>query len=157
MKRDGYHLAELNIGRLKAAPGAPEVAEFIDNIDRINGLGKRSPGFVWMLEGSGEPNAGATEHAIAGDPLLVPNLTVWENAESLKAFAYKTVHSQFFKRRGEWFAPLGKPHFVMWWVPEGHRPTLAEALDRLEDLRQNGPSARAFDWAGLAEEREGTP
>ena len=149
MQPENTHLAELNIGRLRAAPGSAEVADFIDNIDRINGLGKRSPGFVWMLEGSGESNAGATETAIGGDPLLVPNLTVWEDAQSLKAFAFKTVHSQFFKRRAEWFVPLGLPHFVMWWIPKGHRPSLAEALERLEDLRKNGPSARAFGWAEL--------
>ena len=34
----------------------------------------------------------------------------------------------------------------MWWVPAGHRPTVEEALDRLEDLRTNGASARAFTF-----------
>ena len=48
----GHHLAELNVGRLLAPVGDPRVAEFIDNIERINNLGKRMPGFVWMLEGS---------------------------------------------------------------------------------------------------------
>lgn len=142
------HLAELNIGRLRAAPGDPTVAEFVDNIDRINAMGKRMPGFVWMLEGSGGP--GATDHAIGGDPLLVPNLTVWEDAESLRNFVFRTVHAQFFKRRAEWFAPLGQPHFVMWWVAPGHRPTLDEAMDRLEELRANGPGDSVFGWADLA-------
>lgn len=149
MKRDGMHLAELNIGRLKAPPGSPDVADFIDNIDRINTLGKRSPGFVWMLEGSGAPNAGATEHGAPEDPLLIPNLTVWEDADSLKAYVFKTVHAQFFKRRTEWFEPHNQPHFVMWWIPAGHRPSLTEALERLEDLRKNGASNRAFGWSDL--------
>ncbi|MCY4180965.1 MAG: DUF3291 domain-containing protein, partial [Litoreibacter sp.] len=102
--RPGYHLAELNIGRLLAPVGDARVAEFIDNIDRINGLGKRMPGFVWMLEGSGAP--GATSHAIDGDALLVPNLTVWEDAASLETFVWGTVHKQFYERRAQWFEVL---------------------------------------------------
>ena len=64
------HLAELNIGRLLAPTDDPRVAEFMDNLDRINGLGKRMPGFVWMSEGSGEPGRGNTENAVDGDCLL---------------------------------------------------------------------------------------
>lgn len=45
------HLAELNVGRLVAPNDDPRVAEFMDNLDRVNGLGKRMPGFVWMMEG----------------------------------------------------------------------------------------------------------
>lgn len=140
----GHHLAELNVGRLLAPVDDPRVAEFIGNIDRINGLGKRMPGFVWMLEGSGSP--GATEHAIDGDPLFVPNLSVWEDVASLETFVWGTVHKQFYERRQQWFEVLGKMHFVMWWVPAGHQPTLAEALERLEMLTARGDSPDAFGW-----------
>ena len=51
----GMQLAELNIGRLLAPTDDPRVAEFMAALDRINGMGKRMPGFVWMMEGSGEP------------------------------------------------------------------------------------------------------
>ena len=49
------HLAQLNVGRLVAETDDPRVAEFMAALDRVNGLGKRMPGFVWMMEGSGEP------------------------------------------------------------------------------------------------------
>ncbi|MGB0440601.1 MAG: DUF3291 domain-containing protein, partial [Paracoccaceae bacterium] len=62
----GHHIAELNIARLLADQDDPRVAEFMDNIDRINGLGKRMPGFAWIMEGSGAPNAGNTESCIDG-------------------------------------------------------------------------------------------
>jgi len=42
------HLAELNIARLLAPTDDPRVAEFMANLDRINGMGKRMPGFVWI-------------------------------------------------------------------------------------------------------------
>lgn len=146
---NGHHLAELNIGRLLAPTDDPRVAEFMNNLDRINGLGKRMPGFVWMMEGSGEPGTGNTENNIGGDPQFVTNMTVWEDVATLEQFVWNTVHRQFYERRQEWFEVLGKMHFVMWWVPEGHQPSLQEALDRLEHLRENGDSDHAFGWSYL--------
>ncbi|ABG32782.1 DUF3291 domain-containing protein [Roseobacter denitrificans] len=143
------HLAELNVGRLAAPTDDPRVAEFMENLDRINGLGKRMPGFVWMMEGSGEPGTGNTEAKIDGDPLYVSNLTVWESVETLEQFVWGTVHKQFYARRQEWFEVLGEMHFVMWWVPVGHKPTLDEALERLEYLKAHGDSDHAFGWAHL--------
>ena len=117
------HLAQLNVGRLVAETDDPRVAEFMAALDRVNGLGKRMPGFVWMMEGSGEPGTGNTDVKIDGDPRYVSNLTVWESVESLEHFVWNTVHRQFYERRREWFEVLGEQHFVMWWVPAGHRPS----------------------------------
>ncbi len=150
---EGYHLAELNVGRLVSDTDDPRVAEFMAALDRINGLGKRMPGFVWMMEGSGEPGTGNTESKIGGDPRYVANLTVWEDVETLEQFVWNTVHRQFYERRQEWFEVLGEMHFVMWWVPVGHRPTLDEALERLEMRRSNGDSDEAFGWEWLHEAR----
>ncbi|MDU9002658.1 DUF3291 domain-containing protein [Sedimentitalea todarodis] len=144
-----YHLAELNIGRLLAPTDDPRVAEFMANLDRINGLGKRMPGFVWMMEGSGEPGTGNTENSIGGDPQFVANLTVWEDVAALEKFVWGTVHKQFYDKRQQWFDILADQHFVMWWVPVGHRPTLDEAMARLEHMRDNGPDESAFGWAQL--------
>lgn len=140
------HLAQLNVGRLVAPTDDPRVAEFMNALDTVNGIGKRSPGFVWMMEGSGEPGTGNTENCIGDDPRFVANLTVWESLADLEHFVWNTVHRQFFQRRAAWFDPLGERHFVMWWVEAGHRPTLAEALDRLERLKADGPTDAAFDW-----------
>ena len=63
------------------------------------------------------------------------------------------MHRQFYERRREWFEVLGEMHLVMWWVPEGHRPTLDEALARLAHLRAHGDSEHAFGWAHVKEAR----
>lgn len=149
--RLGFHLAELNVGRLLAPTDDPRVADFMAALDRVNGLGKRMPGFVWMMEGSGEPGTGNTEAKIGGDPQFVSNLTVWTDVQSLEHFVWNTVHRTFYERRAEWFEVLGKMHFVMWWVPEGHRPTLDEALERLAALQADGDTDRAFGWSYLTE------
>jgi hypothetical protein len=151
MQPVGTHLAELNVGRLIAATDDPRVAEFMGALDQINGLGKRMPGFVWMMEGSGEPNTGNTDTKIDGDPRYVANLTVWENVETLENFVFNTLHRRFYERRQEWFEVLGEMHFVMWWVPQGHRPSLEEALARLEHLKTHGDSDHAFGWSYLAQ------
>lgn len=155
MQPTDSHLAQLNIGRLVAATDDPRVAEFMENLDRVNGLGKRSPGFVWMMEGSGEPNTGNTATKLDNDPQLVTNLTVWQDAQSLRDFVFNTIHRQFYQRRAEWFEVMTPAHFVMWWVPLGHQPTLAEAMDRLEHLRQNGESDQAFGWSYLQKDNPG--
>ena len=104
-----------------------------------------------MMEGSGEPGTGNTDAKIEGDPQHVANLTVWRDVESLERFVWGTVHKKFYERREEWFEVLGEMHFVMWWVPEGHEPTLEEALEKLELRRANGDTDEAFGWDWLKE------
>ena len=142
------HLAQLNIGRLVAAPGAPEVADFIDNLARVNAIADRSPGFVWRLIGADDA-LGASDLSMPNDPTMAVNLSVWETAEALENYVWNTVHKQFYNRKAEWFKPLDAPHFVMWWIPAGHIPTLEEAQERLEYLTAHGPSAYAFGWESL--------
>ncbi len=145
------HLAQLNIARFIAPTDDPRVKDFMDNLDLINGLGRRMPGFVWMMDGLAPPGSENRDAKIPGDPLMAPNLTVWEDVQSLERFVWGTVHKKFYERRAEWFEVMGEMHFVMWWVPEGHRPTLEEALARLDQRRRDGDSSDAFGWDWLKE------
>ena len=136
------HLAELNVGKLRYPTSDPRMAEFMDNLDRVNALAERSPGFVWRLKGD---NNNATDFRI-GDDMAV-NLSVWEDAQSLENYVFKTVHAQFYRKREAWFSLMEKPHMVLWWVAQGHRPSLDEAYETLRDYQDNGASDRAFGWA----------
>ena len=136
------HIAELNIGRFRYPTSDPRMAEFMDNLDRVNALAERSPGFVWRLKGD---DNNATSFRI-GDDMAV-NLSVWETAKALENFVFKTVHVQFYKKRAQWFPLMDKPHMVFWPVAEGGQPTLEEAHARLLDYQANGASERTFGWA----------
>ncbi|MGB9143972.1 MAG: DUF3291 domain-containing protein [Aestuariivirga sp.] len=136
------HLAELNIGKFKYSTSDPRMAGFMDNLDGVNALAERSPGFVWRLKGD---NNNATDFRV-GDDYAV-NMSVWETPDALENYVFKTVHVQFYKKRQEWFNLMEKPHMVFWWVEEGHQPTLQEAMDRLEHYQKNGASDQAFGWA----------
>jgi Domain of unknown function (DUF3291) len=140
------YLAELNIGRLRYPLDDPRMADFANNLDRVNGIADRSEGFVWRLKGD---SGNATSIRAFDDPRIIVNVSVWESVEALERYVWQTVHKRFYGRRHEWFDRYEGPYFVMWWVPQGHRPTVAEALGRLEHLKANGPSDYAFGWESL--------
>jgi hypothetical protein len=136
------HLAELNIGKFRYPTSDPRMAEFMNNLDRINALAERSPGFVWRLKGD---NNNATDFRV-GDDMAV-NLSVWRDAKSLENYVFNTVHVQFYRGKAKWFELMQMPHMVFWWVPEGHRPALDEAYERLQHYQDRGASSHAFGWA----------
>ena len=140
------NLAQLNVARLKYPFEDPRVADFADNLDRINALADRSDGFVWRLQDDG---GNAIDIQADADPMIVVNMSVWRDAESLERFVWNTVHKQFYRRRAEWFSTMKDQHLVMWWVDEGHVPSVEEGMKRLEHLRANGDSDFAFGWSHL--------
>jgi uncharacterized protein DUF3291 len=75
------------------------------------------------------------------------NMSVWTWLEALRDFVYRSHHRDVMRRRREWFERLGDAYVVLWWVPTGHRPSVAEAQQRLLALRANGPTAGAFTFA----------
>ena len=139
------HLAEFNIARIKYPLDDPRMREFVDNVDRINKLADKLPGFVWRLQGE---SGHAMDMRVYDDPAILPNLTVWTNVEALERFVFKTVHGRFFDRRETWFEQQEQT-LVLWWVPAGHRPTLEEGVARLDHLRAHGSFDFAFGWESL--------
>jgi Domain of unknown function (DUF3291) len=146
MMEPGRHLAQLNIGRLLHPLDDPRIADFVNNLDRINAVADRSEGFVWRLTSGGN---NATSIRAFDDPRMIVNVSVWESIEALERYVWQTVHKRFYGRRHEWFDRLDGPSVVLWWVPMGHRPTLAEALERLDRLKVQGPSEDAFGWESI--------
>ncbi|MFW0738801.1 DUF3291 domain-containing protein [Flavobacterium sp. T12S277] len=138
-----YHLAEINIAKMKGIDiNDPIMKEFKDNIDLVNILAENSDGFVWRLK---DESYNTTSPNPYNDEQIIINISVWENVETLEHYMYKTFHSDFLKRRKEWFFKYGKAHTAMWWIPKGHVPTLEEAVEKLDYLQQNGVSELVFD------------
>lgn len=137
-----YHLAQLNVAVAKAPLDSPVMADFVGNLDRINALAEASPGFVWRLQ---TEEGNATSLRPFGENLLV-NLSVWQDVDSLRKFAFKSAHVEIMRRRSEWFERMEAAYLVLWWVPQRHVPTLAEARARLDFLRERGPTAEAFTF-----------
>jgi Domain of unknown function (DUF3291) len=137
-----YELAELNIAVMKEPLDSPRMADFVANLERINALAESSPGFVWRLQ---TQEGDATALRPLGDSTLV-NLSVWQDAAALNHYVYKTAHVEIMRRRKEWFERMSEAYMVLWWVPSGHRPSVMQAIERLQLLRAQGPSADAFTF-----------
>ena len=138
-----YELAQLNIGTIKAPIDSPVMADFVANLDRINALAERTPGFVWRLQ-TEEGNATAIRPY--EDERVAVNMSVWRDVESLNKYVYSSAHVEIMRRRREWFEKMDQAFLVLWWVPRGHRPSIEEAKTRLEMLRSKGPTAEAFTF-----------
>ncbi len=144
---DRYHLAQLNVGRMKAPPEDPMIAGFMARLDDINALADEAPGFVWRLQ-TDDGNATAIR-PYPDDDLLLVNMSVWKSPEELRNFVYRSDHVNVMRQRRSWFEKFDGMYYVLWWVPTGHIPTMEEAKARLEHLRKHGETAHAFSFAKL--------
>jgi hypothetical protein len=138
-----YEIAELNIGTIRGLIDSPIMADFVANLGRIYAMADASRGFVWRLQ----TDAGdATAIRPFENENIAINMSVWRDIESLLQFVYHSSHTGIMHRRGEWFERMGEDYMVLWWVPHGHRPTVTEAMERLEALKRKGPHAEAFTF-----------
>jgi hypothetical protein len=138
-----WHIAQLNVAHPLAPIDSPQLEAFVAQLDEINALAERSAGFVWRLASA---SGNATDIQVQDEPALIVNLTVWQSVEALFDFTYRTAHAKVMARRREWFARAVEAWMVLWWIPAGQVPTLAEARARLAHLREHGPSAHAFTF-----------
>jgi Domain of unknown function (DUF3291) len=138
-----YHLAQLNIGKLRFPTDDPRVAGFMNQLKPINALADNTPGFVWRLQ---DDSGDATAIRPFPDDMLAVNFSVWENLEALFNYVYYSDHVKVLRDRKQWFEHMSEHYMVLWWIPAGHIPTLSEAKERLESLRRDGPTPFAFTF-----------
>ncbi len=140
------YLAQLNIAASRFDLDDPRMADFVANLDRINAAAEAMPGFIWRFK---DDSGTSVDAETPWDDNVIVNMGVWETPEHLEQFTWNTVHKRFYSRKTEWFEAMKSHHFVMWWVEEGHEPTLEEAKARLDHLDQHGNSDHAFGWSHL--------
>ena len=138
-----WQLAQINVATALFPPDDERIQGFYAELERINRLADESPGFVWRLQSE---SGNATDIDIGDDPLLLANMSVWSDVQSLFDFAYKTAHTKVMAQRRQWFQRPEGAYQVLWWVPAGHIPTIEEGLSRLDELRANGATPRAFTF-----------
>jgi len=141
-----FHLAQVNIGRIRFPVDHPAMAGFMTRLDEINALAERSPGFVWRLQTS---EGNATYFRPYDDDRVLLNMSVWETVEELKHYVYQTAHAEYLRQRQAWFENFGSTYAALWWVPAGHLPGIDEAKERLAYLDAHGPSPFAFTFKAV--------
>jgi hypothetical protein len=143
MRAMDWHVAQINVGRLRAPIDDPLIEGFVNALDEINALADGSPGFVWRLQDDG---GNATAVRAYPDERVIVNVSVWASVEELAGYVYRTVHGDFLRRRREWFERYGSVVFALWWIPAGTVPSVAEAVARIDHLDRHGPTPHAFTF-----------
>jgi hypothetical protein len=138
-----FHLAQVNIARMKAPLESPLLADFVSRLAEINALADGSEGFVWRLQ---TPEGDATYLRPYDDDQILVNLSVWETVDALKQYVYRTAHAELLRDRRKWFEHFAGVYVALWWVPAGHIPGIDEAKRRLAHLEAHGPSQFAFTF-----------
>lgn len=133
-----WQIAQVNIARFQTVQDDPANADFNSALDHVNALADASPGFVWRLIGD--------DGSFPVDARMIVNLSVWDDIEALAAFAYRNPdHLAVMRRRRDWFESMAF-YLALWWVPEGHIPTTAEAMGKIALLEKHGATADAFTF-----------
>jgi hypothetical protein len=146
-----YYLAHMNYARLRAPYHDPIMAEFQLALGPINDIAKSTPGYVWSLDEFAQEERDKVP-ILRDDPLMMPQLSLWDDVDCVQHFAFKSGHAMYLKRKREWFTPPPElPYAVCWWFQhqpsEGKLyPTLVQAFDRCKHLREYGPLEHAFDF-----------
>jgi hypothetical protein len=138
------YIAQINISRLLEPIDSPLLADFVADLDRINGIAEQSKGFIWRLKDENANNATAI-NPFNDDKILV-NMSVWETVDDLKNFAYRSDHVEVFMKRAKWFERLPVAHTALWYVKKGSFPTPEEGRDRLLHLQAHGETEFAFSF-----------
>ena len=98
------------------------MAGFKAALEPINALADEAHGFVWRLQ---TEDGDATAIRLYEDERMIVNMSVWESIEALRAFVYTSDHTAVMRHRKQWFEKLGT-YLALWWVPDGHEPTIEE-------------------------------
>lgn len=138
-----WHLAQVNIARALAPLDSPVMAGFVARIAEINTLAEASPGYVWRFQ---DDTGNATYVRPYEDANILFNLSVWQSADHLRAYVYRSGHVEVMRQKQQWFEHSDDAILALWWIPAGTLPTVDEAKARLAHLRQHGPSAHAFSF-----------
>lgn len=148
-------LAFMTIGILYEPFGHPRSQGFVDRVPAVFAAADASAGFVARslrdLETYGRswgelqtPEAyGSIE-----DVLRLPStLSIWEDLESVAAFAYHGAHGEAMAKRRDWFEANDRPEYAAWWIDQNaDRLDPEDAKARLDHLWKNGPTPYAFDF-----------
>lgn len=138
------HLAQANVATMRATYDDPLMNDFLERLDPVNAMADTSPGFVWRLAGD---DVDAYAGKVFGIESLLFNMSVWESAEQLEEYVFKSGHIDVLRKRNKWFEKPVKSPFVLWWIEPGHQPSIDEAKTRFDLLWDSGPSPEAFTFS----------
>jgi hypothetical protein len=145
-----HHLAQVNVARMRAAVDDAAMSDFVARVDEMNQLAEQSGGFVWRLRGSEIPPGellAFENYSTPFDPArFFYNMSVWETVDDLKRYVFNSAHVEMFRGRTRWMDHFDRASLALWWIPAGHRPSVAESAERLRAVEEKGATPFAFTF-----------
>jgi len=137
-------LAQINIAHGRAPIDDPVMHGFASRLQEINEVAERSPGFLWRLTSEDGRSSGYVQ--AFDDPCMIVNVSTWESLDALRAYVYRSEHSQLVRARAKWFRPMSGPTVALWWVESHAVVTVEDGLEHLATLARLGPTVAAFTF-----------
>jgi hypothetical protein len=140
------HLAQVNIAWMHGAIGDAAMQGLANRIEEINRLAEESTGFIWRLKEVTLEALTPFEEDFPGfhRDRLFYNMSVWKSLEELRAYTFNSDHAELLNDRRQWIERMEGASVALWWIPAGHRPTIAESAEKLRLVRKLGPTPEAF-------------
>jgi hypothetical protein len=148
-------LAFMTIGILYEPFGQPRSQGFVDRIPGVFDAADKSSGFVARSKRDMETyqrSWGELEIPVSyehiGDVLRLPStMSIWEDLESVAAFAYHGAQGEAMSKRRDWFQANDIPEYAAWWISDDvDRLDPTDIKARFEHLCEHGPSPVAFNF-----------
>jgi len=154
MRRKASPVSSSQDGGTNEAGDHPQTKGFIDRIDNVYASAENSDGFVDRAPRRterhahqwGDPRANPRFFVEDLHPGAPATISLWDDLESVYAFAYYGRHAEALGKGKEWFVNSEWPFYVGWWVEDDHIPTRQDASQRLEHLHDHGSTPHAFDF-----------
>jgi hypothetical protein len=154
LPRVSQKLAFLTVGVLHEPVGKPRVQGFVDRIAAVYAAADACVGF----QSRSIRDVGTWKHSWGEVVLpkcypesetdqLAMTLSLWDDLESVAAFAHHGAHGEALANRKDWFQSLGLPTYVAWWVHTDRHVDWKEGAERLDHLHAHGSTAFAFNFA----------
>lgn len=135
------NLAQVNLGWMRYPLDHPDMAGFVNEVDRINELAEQSPGFIWRYQTT---EGDALSVRVFDDPTILYNCSVWRSPEDLYRYVYSTEHATFLAKAREWFVKPPRPPAVMWYTDS--YPSVDWGCDKLRRLWALGSTKDHFTF-----------
>lgn len=147
-------LAVFTFGLFRKPAEDPANRGFHDRNDGTLAAAEGSDGFIARSGYDGDPGPASWGAQVfprfyeaRGDGWTPATLSLWQDLESIVAFAYDGTHAEALRHGRAWFQDGDWPPYVAWWVAGDRRPDWADAVARHERLHDQGPGPAAFDFA----------
>jgi hypothetical protein len=113
-------VAFYTFGILRESPGHETVRPFWDRGPGVIEAAGNTDGFVNLTRDEGRNSLFHDEQEYPASPPFEPSsrapatLSLWDNLESVYAFAYRGPHAEALRKRKEWFVKAEWPTYVAW-------------------------------------------